>query len=219
MAETFRSAFRSIQDETSGLGKRPVIFDVLGPDYETSLLPDELKMVLHVNPKTMKISSTRSVSRMQTRGGWVEQHWGDDTDEISFEFATGGFMRLYSGLSNTTSTRYGGSRRETIAYDKYLDLLGLFKSNATVYDLRGEAAFQGILKCSFDGGIFLGWFNSFSVTETAEQPYQFALSADFTVDQEIAVFRSVLSNYQTDLSVDIDTEAFGTVPDEGVTNG
>lgn len=193
-SSVFRSAFESWQDETSGLGKRPVVFDILGPDWTTSLLPDHLKMVLHVNPSSLAIQYNRQVERIQTRGGFVEQHWGDATSEITIEQATGGFMRLYSGLSNVTNPAYGGTRRETIAYDKYLDMLALFHHNGSVYDTRGNIVLQGIVKMTFDGGVYLGWFNSFTVTESAEKPYQFTLSTAFTVHKEVMTWRSTLTS-------------------------
>ena len=95
---------------------------------------------------------------------------------------TGGFMRVGSGLSNIT----GGdaTRRDTIAYDKFLDLLALFHNNGAVYDSTGKIAFQGKIKITFDGGSWTGWFQNFSVTEDAEKPYLFTLSANFIVDDE-----------------------------------
>lgn len=190
----FRSSFTSWQDEASGLGKRPVVFDILGPDWETSLLPDDLKMVLHVNPTSMSIQHNRQVDRIQTKGGFVEQHWGDSTSEITFEMATGGFMRLYAGLSNITNPAYGGTRRETIAYDKFLDMLALFHNNGAVFDSRGTAVLQGIVKLTFDGGVYLGWFSNMSVSESADKPYQFTLSTTFTVHKEVQSWRSTVSS-------------------------
>lgn len=191
--QVFRGAFQSWEDEFSGAGKRPVVFDITGPDGETSLLPDDLKLVLHVNPNTMKIAYTKTIERIQTRGGWVEQHWGDATQTINFDFATGGFMRLYTGMSNITNPAFGGTRRETIAYEKYLDLLALFHHNASVYDLKGDIVFQGRIKITFDGGVYFGWFNSFSVEESSEKPFQFSLTAAFDVDHEVMTFRSTFN--------------------------
>lgn len=187
-----RSAFTGPDDEFFGTGKRPVVFDILGPDKETSVLPEDAKMVLHVNPRTMAISYQRQVERIQTRGGYVEQHWGDGPQSISFDQATGGFMRLYAGMSNITSPKYGGTRRETIAYDKYLDMLALFHNNGSIYDSRGNIVFQGIVKCTFDGGVWTGWFTNFSVTESADKPYMFELSTGFEVHEEIQTWRSTL---------------------------
>ena len=164
----FRSAFRSPADEfDKNLGIRPVVFDILAPDYETSLLPESIKMVLHVNPRSMTMSFSKVIERIQTKGGYVEQHWGEGARTIAFDMATGGFKRLYSGLSNVTGGGYDtqGTRRETIAYDKFLDLLALFHNNGAIYDTSGQVAFQGIIKISYDGGVYFGWFDNFSVNE------------------------------------------------------
>jgi len=192
----FESAFQSPDDGHLGLGIRPVVFDVLATDLETSLLPGNLKMVLHVNPTTMKFSYTKQIERIQTKGGFVEQHWGEGPGTMSLEMATGGFMRLYSGLSNITGGPFakdlGGTRRETIAYDKYLDMLALFHSNGSVYDGEGNIVFQGIIKVTFDEGVHLGWFNSFSVQEAAAKPYQFDLSAEFQIHKELMSFKTTM---------------------------
>lgn len=188
----FPSAFDSFEDEFNGLGRRPVVFDIMGPDGVTSVLPEELKLVLHTNPSSMKINYTKVIERIQTRGGWVEQHFGDATQSINFDMATGGFMRLYSGMSNITNPSYGGTRRQTIAYEKYLDILRVFHNNASVYDLKGEIVFRGRIKISFDGGVYFGWFSSFSVEESAEKPYQFSLTAAFEVDHEVLTYRSTI---------------------------
>ena len=188
----FQSAFISEDDEFNGFGVRPVVFDILGPDLSTSILPEGLRMVLHVNPSSMAFSYAKQTARMQTKGGFVEQHWGEAARSITFNLATGGFKRLYSGLSNVTGggMDVGGTRRETIAYDKYLDLLALFHNNGSIYDTSGQIALQGIIKILFDGGIYLGWFGTFGVTEAADKPYQFALTAEFTIAHEVMRLRS-----------------------------
>lgn len=192
----FRSAFQSADDENNtSLGIKPVIFDILGPDQETSLLPDYMKMVLHVNPSTMTVNYSKIIERIQTKGGFVEQHWGEGLDTLDFNMATGGFMRLFSGLSNITggpgSLDVQGNRRETISYDKYLDFLALFHNNGSVYDITGKIVFQGVVKVTFDGGVYFGVFNDLNVDETAEKPYQFTLSSTFTIQREILRIRTV----------------------------
>ena len=203
------SAFYGADDEHNSAGIRPVVFDILAPDRTTSLLPDDLKMVLHVNPSTMSITRTKVIERIQTLGGFVEQHWGDAPTEISLEMSTGGFMRLYTGLTSFTGTgsssintairpmsmqgmadQKTSARRESIAYDKYLDLLALFHNNGTIYDQKGNSILQGQIKISFDQHNFYGWFTSFSVSESAETPYSFKLSAAFTVARESHKFYS-----------------------------
>lgn len=200
-----KSAFQSPFDEFDGSGKRPVVFDIIGPDRVTSLLPPDLKMVLHVNPTSMGFTYAKTISRQQTMRGFVEYHWGSNPTEITFSMATGGFVRLYSGLSHVTgptpsnkllppgmqAVSTGGTRRQTIAYDKYLDLLSLFHNNGAIYDIRGTIAFQGQILITYDGGSWWGWFSSFSVEESAEKPYQFTLNANFTVERELHRVKSM----------------------------
>jgi hypothetical protein len=194
----FRSAFMSPDDEfNSAANRKPVVFDILAPDYETSLLPEGMQLVLHVNPSSMQLNYAKIIERTQTMGGYVEQHWGDGVRSIDFNMVTGGFMRVYSGLSNITggpgAYDAGGTRRETIAYDKYLDMLALFHNNGSIHDTAGKIVFQGIIKITFDGGIYLGWFQTFNVSEDATKPYQFTMTANFIVEEEIQRFRSPMN--------------------------
>lgn len=191
----FSGAFPAgAEDEFSGRGVRPVVFDIIGPDMATSILPDDLKLVLHVNPSSLSIKYQKTIERIQTKGGFVEQHWGDGTQTLDFEMATGGFMRLYSGLANNTSPEMtDGTRRETLAYDSYLDMLALFHNNGSVYDIHGQVALQGQIKVSFDGSVWYGWFSSFSVSESAEKPFQFTLNASMEVSKEVQTWRTAIS--------------------------
>ena len=191
----FNGAFPAgAEDEFSGRGVRPVVFDIVDPSGE-SILPNDLKLVLKVNPTSMSMSYSKNITRIQTKGGFVEQHWGEGTRSISFEMVTGGFMRLFSGLSNVTSPALtGGSRRETLAYESYLDILSMFHNNGSVYDINGQVALQGKIKITFDGGIYYGWFNSFSVTEATDKPYQFSMSAEFEISEEVQVWRTYLNS-------------------------
>jgi hypothetical protein len=198
MAETqgvFKGSFSGPKEADLHRGRRPVIFDVLAPDQQTSLLDmvdQDLRLVLYVNPRSMKLSYSKQIERVQTRGGFVEFHWGDAAEEITFEAATGGFMRLYTGLSNVTGSGGGSQgRRETIAHDKYLDLLSLFHSNGAIYDGLGNIVVQGYIKITFDGGVHIGWFDGdFSVTEEAGSPFMFNISTRFIIDKEIMSFRT-----------------------------
>jgi hypothetical protein len=59
----------------------PMSFQVTSPyDWQTALLPHAL--ILHVNPMSISENFNKKIERIQTRGGFVEQHWGDDLSEI-----------------------------------------------------------------------------------------------------------------------------------------
>lgn len=185
-------------DANADTGRRPVIFDILGPDLETSILPEGYKLVLHINPTTLSLKYKRKVERIQTKGGFVEQHWGDDLSGLDLEMNTGAFMRLYTGVTAVTSPVVaGGSRRETLAYDSFLDMLALFHHNGSIFDTNGQVVLQGIIKVTFDGGVYLGHFSAFSVNQNADQPYQFTMSASMDITHEIQVWRTAISYSST----------------------
>ncbi len=194
MAGGIPSAFNSYEDGALKQNRTPLVFDVLGPDWSTSVMPDGVRLVLHCNPSSLKVNRQRQVERIQTLGGFIEQHWGDSVVDVTADGTTGGFVRAYSGLSNITAfDSVGGSRRETIAYDKFLDLLALYHSNGAIYDAAGNVALQGCIKLTFDEGVYFGWFNQFTVNENAEKPYQFTYSFQFTVQREDVTFRTTVS--------------------------
>lgn len=206
----------------SNLGIRPFVFDVVAPDGVTSLLPDDVKMTLHANPKSVSFSYEKKHEISPTLSGWVEYYWGDNPTTISLEATSGAFIRPYTGLSavtgpvsippvSETSTTYtdevggdgvgppqtfpkpktttigasiGGTRRDTITYDKYLDLLALFHNNGSIYDQTGRVIVQGKIKMIFDGGVWFGWFQSFNVTDDANTPYSFNVSLAMQIERE-----------------------------------
>jgi hypothetical protein len=194
--------FKGADDEfNKNIGRRPVVFDIIGPDGKTSLLGD-YKLVAYVGPTSLSFSYQKKVSRTMTLGGWIEYYWGDEPYTITLDMTTGTFLRIGSGLSYTTGvakTTIGeetlgidlqGSRRETIAYDKYLDLLALFHNNGSIYDERGYVALQGRVQMRFDGGLWYGWFQSFSVSEAAESPFTFKLNAVLQIEREVHPVRT-----------------------------
>ena len=180
------------------LGIRPFVFDIVTPDGETSLLPDDVKMTLHVNPKSVSFSYEKQHEITPTLSGWVEYYWGDNFTTISIETSSGAFIRPYVGLTATTGpvsvdtykgkksfgANIGGTRRDTITYDKYLDLLALFHNNGSVYDQTGRILVQGKIKMIFDGGVWFGWFQSFTVTDDATTPYSFNVSLAMQIERE-----------------------------------
>jgi len=154
-------------------GYIPLAFQITSPyDNATSLLPHAL--ISHVNPQSFAETFNKKVERIQTRGGFVEQHWGDDLGEISVDQSTGAFINLYTGLSSIL-------RHRTIAWDRYQDLYDLFRNNGSVYDPHGNIVLQGHVLLMYDRGTYLGHFRTFSMEESEETPFAFKVSWTFKV--------------------------------------
>lgn len=163
----------------------PVAFQVTSPYDETrALLPHAL--VSHVNPMSFAESFNKKIERIQTRGGFVEQHWGDELTEITVDQSTGAFINLNTGLTSML-------RQRTIAWDRYRDLYDLYRNNGSVYDPFGNIVLQGWVMLMYDRGTYIGGFRNFSVEETDESPFVFKISWTFKVEkilQSIPLARS-----------------------------
>ncbi len=186
------SSFRSPEDESDpNLNRKPIVLDVLGPDFRTSLLGTDLKLVLHANPSQVSVTRPKLTTTANTERGRVRWHYGQAVAQFSMEGATGGFVRMYAGLTGLASmARNIPSRRETIAYERYRDLLALFRNNACVYSSRGTPIHYGVIVVTYDGASYRGWWSSFTSAEDASRPYQFTVSADLQVREERRVARS-----------------------------
>lgn len=155
----------------------PMAFQVTSPfTPKLALLPHAL--VLHVNPQNLSESHNKKVERFQTRGGFVEQHWGDDLSDLSADGVTGAFMNIYTGLSSLM-------RQKTIAWDRFQDLKDLYRHNGSVFDPLGNVVLQGKIMVMYDRGTYFGHFKTFEVEETDESPFMFRLNWTFKVEETI----------------------------------
>lgn len=158
-------------------GPIPMAFQVTSPfDRRKVLLPHAL--VLHVNPMSLQETHAQKIERIQTRGGWVEQHWGHDLSEISADQSTGAFMNIRTGLTSVL-------RRRTIAWNRFRDLHDLFKNNGSVRNPEGQIVLQGNIMLMYDKGVYLGSFRNFGFDETDSTPFSFVLNWSFKVEQTI----------------------------------
>lgn len=155
----------------------PIMFQVTSPfNRRVVLLPHAL--VLHVNPSSFEETHMQKKETIQTRGGFVEQHWGHELTEISASGTTGSFMNIRTGLSSLV-------RQHTIAWDRYRDLVELYHNNGSVYDPHGSIVLQGHIMLMYDRGSYLGTFRTFETTETDESPFAFQIAWSFKVDRPV----------------------------------
>jgi hypothetical protein len=170
----------------SRFGAIPLAFQITSPmNNQLALLPHAL--VMHVNPANFNEQHTKKVERFQTRGGFVEQHWGDELSGISCDGSTSAFMNLYTGTSSVL-------RQQTIAWDRYRDLHDLYRNNGDVWDPYGNIVMRGNVMLMYDKGVYIGYFSSFSSEETDSSPFTFALTWEFKVEQALLQLPGVTTN-------------------------
>jgi hypothetical protein len=167
-------------------GAIPMAFQITSPmNVLEALLPHAL--VMHVNPANFNETYTKKIERFQTRGGWVEQHWGDELSEIQADGSTSAFINLYSGTSSLL-------RDQTIAWDRQRDLHDLYRNNGDVYDPYGNIVLRGNVLLMYDRGQYVGYFSNFEIEETDSSPFTFNLSWSFKVEEIIAQIPGVIGN-------------------------
>ena len=134
-------------------------------------------MVLHMNPTSIDESYAKLITRQFTRGGQVEFHWGEELDSFSCSLSTGMFLTTSNGISVL-------NRKASIAYQKYIELISIYRNNALIYDSKGNIIFTGSIRMHFDGSIFKGYFESLVITENSENSFTFEVAFEFKVEHQ-----------------------------------
>lgn len=173
----------------NGLG-RSMLFQVTRVGSLMPLWPYVL--ALHVNPNSLQEQFVKNKNVVVTRGGFVEFVWPDDLDTLSAESTTGAFIGPDSGLTSDSAQEKQGNlprdflgRHGTIAWERFTDLLELYRSNGQIFNGNGVPVLRSQIICMYDRGIFNGYFTTFEVSETSDTPYQFKLSWEFKIVQSI----------------------------------
>lgn len=155
-----------------------VIFELVDLKGSTNTIPQSQPifpyMVLHVNPESLEENYSKIINRQATRGGFLEQHWGEELTELTCSLSTGSFITMKSGLSVL-------NRKASIAYRKYLELVALYHNNGLVYDQRGNVIYDGSINMHFDSNIYNGYFENLTVSETADKAFTFNVNFTFKV--------------------------------------
>lgn len=185
-------ASNEASEATTGLG-RPMLFQVTRVGSLEPLWPYVL--ALHINPSSLQEQFTKSKNVVMTRGGFVEFVWPDDLDSLSADATTGAFIGPDSGLTADSANagykigRGAGTvrsfrgRHGTIAWERHMDLVELFRQNGQIFNGSGMPILRSQIMCMYDRGVYIGFFSSFEIVETGDMPFQFKLSWEFKVTQ------------------------------------
>lgn len=177
----------------------PMILKIIGTTQAASIPT----LVLLVNPATLEMNYAKKVTQTQTRGGFVEEHWGEELDRITASGTTLGWFQIQQTKDSQTGSRKvltsGDARSATAAYQNFTSLLDVYKNNASVYSsggfvlnktagvTKGIVTEFGFVNMVFDNGNYMGAFQSFNYRETGDKPFTFDYDFEFTV------YRTLLS--------------------------
>lgn len=192
----------------------PVFLDMVDTNFNRQgiFLGNELiatTLKLNPNPDTLTINSSKKVNRYTTMTRWVEEHWGDDPDTITFSGSTFSFYGYDTDAGHVGLTSV--YRDQTAAYKFLKALQKFFQVNGMIYqsetdyegaDLSATAEFlannpefrtshprRGMIKerlylrLNFDYAVFIGRFESFDIIEDSENPYRILYNAIFKAEK------------------------------------
>lgn len=86
-----------------------------------------LGLILTINPSTVSINASKIVNRTQTMTGWVEDHWGEDLDTITFQGSSAAFMwhGPDAGIPKPQGPLKQTPQQITDTYNNYAGIQGL----------------------------------------------------------------------------------------------
>jgi len=154
--------------------KKSVIWQIDG-------IPDKYKvpdLIMKINPSNLSSNYSQLINRKRTLGGFIEEHWGEQLDSISASGKTGQFVNKL-GLTNFT-------RRDTAAYNDFQNLIAIYRNNGVLYDsFTNRIIAQGSVVMNYDSNIYKGYFENFTITESADKPFELNYDFSFKVTQEV----------------------------------
>ena len=98
------------------------------------------------NPDNLVISSAKIINKYNTMTRWVEEHWGDDMDSVSFSGSTFSFMSYGPDSSGLTVA----SRRDTNSYQMLKNLVKFYRMNGCIYQDSNTYMPQNALIPNYD---------------------------------------------------------------------
>lgn len=153
-----------------------------------------------VNPSSFKFSSEKILSDGNWgRNGPIIQMWGNQQEKIEGS----GKLAAFYALDATGSAQGNGSsgngpgltrtaRNFSLSYQNFLSLYLLYKSNGGIWledyysnshskEKRVNLTLVGSVYIYYDSTLYVGSFDSFSITETDTAPFTLEYSFSFTV--------------------------------------
>lgn len=149
-------------------------------------------LFMYVNPETFSKSYEFIVSDANhTRDGFTVEFWGEQQPKINASGKVGVFyINRKDSLGNPAGGLAVGSRKGSYAYQQFLSLYQVYRSNGYIYNTDHRISLVGAVSIFYDGTIYTGSFDSFSLTHSESSPFTFDYNWSFTVRYEQRLERS-----------------------------
>jgi hypothetical protein len=163
---------------------------------------------LNMSPNSLIVNASKKINRAQTMTRWLEEHWGDEMDQISFSGSTFAFIRFPKQGDNDGGGLCVDSRDMTAPFMELQNFVNIYKLNGCVYqadNITGDekpreffnyanpsqnyqlrnhprAGFikhRLYIRLRCDFAEFIGYFDSFDIVEDADSPFRLTYNLSF----------------------------------------
>lgn len=148
-------------------------------------------LVMLVNPQSFSKSYEHQVDAVKARRGYVVNMWLEKPVTISMKGVT---AAQYAFRADREGGLTHFNRIRSISYKNLMSLVGIYRNNGHIYNENFDATDQmnaGTIQISmsayiyYDGHIYIGSFDDFSITDSGNKPYNLEYNTKFTVRYDV----------------------------------
>ena len=196
----------------SALGKKFMeaqFNEILATQMALDVMQNTPPLQLLVNPQSFKLSSEKVISDGGfTREGPIIEQWGEQQDKLEASGKLAAFMAIDANPPAANGPTGGGpgltrvARNYSASYQNFLSLYLLYRNNGGLYtkglegNLLTRLSLIGSIYIYYDSVLYIGSFDSFSITETDSNPYSLEYSFQFTVRSNFMLDSPSKDSYQ-----------------------
>jgi hypothetical protein len=140
---------------------------------------DRISFTLLINPATMNHGKTAAIYPTYTRQGYITQMWGPNQDLLTSTGMTAAFMVDGIGLTAV-------GRRQSFGLQNFMALFYAYRNNGyQLIDPTTSSTLTRVvnlvhgIEINYDGQIYMGHFNNFTLDENADKPFLFDYNFEF----------------------------------------
>jgi len=132
-------------------------------------------LTLYVNPSDLTRAKAKAVQEQFGGQGHIVEFSGDLQDTLSCNGKIGATYTSQTGV-----TRY--FRRNSASYQQLMQLYIFYRNNGYLYEVLDarRISLVGAIKITYGVETWIGQFDSFTMTENADNPYTMEYSFEFT---------------------------------------
>jgi len=137
------------------------------------------QITLLINPENLNHGKTNASQTAYTRGGWIPQLWGPNQDLITATGKSAMFMVSGEGAAELL-------KKYSFGFLNFMALVTAYKNNGYIMsdqtDPRKATRVPDLVtgvELSYDGQIYMGHFNNFTLDDTADSPFTFSFNFEF----------------------------------------